>query len=382
MVSVLMVLSSVALADGHETWEGAAESSLSAYSLDGTLLIQGGSGEAARVKSWPCAEVRVAVREYLRGSLDDPDDEERSWRFMSYHNLTAEQALELIDATGVDASVSEIVFCTAITTDVWLPATSREIDLIVDPGRIIRVEVDGEVPTCEHGQVLMVSGTRWYGEDGWTGGRGTNWTEDFLSGPGLTVRGEFAFVCLTIFDGPVDAVDVASKVPSSQVHHNPLVRGLTGLETWLWYDFSQPNAATIGPLTASVDALGTTWNLQAFAWVDRVMWAPECESDCVFRGMEAAFDGSGFSEYVLDLPDSRDGPAASYDGGAGVEGEAPAEHLYLRKGTHVVSTATVWRGFAQLVGNGWVGAPFYYDPVVRSDAVDYEVAEVIGILTG
>ena len=65
-----------------------------------------------------------------------------------------------------------------------------------------------------------------------------------------------------------------------------------------------------------------------------------------------------------------------YDGGLDQEGSAAAEHFYRTKGDYVVSTSTVWRGIYS-----FLGVTYYYEPVVVSSALPYQVVEVRSVIT-
>ena len=173
---------------------------------------------------------------------------------------------------------------------------------------------------------------------------------------------------------PADFAHVTELVPSTQDNLNPRVTGLTGLATWLWYDFSQPDTHLL-ETQVSVAARGTTWTLDMVAWVDEVWWDIDCQAACDYHGARAAFDESAI-DYVLDLPDTLEQPAPDYDGGEEGDGQAAAEHLYRTKGDYIVSTATVWRGVYT-----FLGVTYYYDQVVVTTARPYQVVEVRSIIT-
>ena len=158
--------------------------------------------------------------------------------------------------------------------------------------------------------------------------------------------------CMEIVPGdPADFAHVTELVPSTQDNLNPRVTGLTGLATWLWYDFSQPDTHLL-ETQVSVAARGTTWTLDMVAWVDEVWWDIDCQAACDYHGARAAFDESAI-DYVLDLPDTLEQPVPDYDGGEEGDGQAAAEHLYRTKGDYIVSTATVWRGVLSTSTNTW-----------------------------
>jgi hypothetical protein len=154
------------------------------------------------------------------------------------------------------------------------------------------------------------------------------------------------------------------------------VVGLTGLETWYWYDFSAPTSSAI-TVTALVDSLGSEWAITATAWVDQVWWEPACEADCSWRGMLVNWSGAAFNDgLVLDLPDTMWAPAPVYDGGSGTEEGHAAGYIYETKGDYTMATATVWRGFSTFNG---IDAP--YDPVLVVDSVPFTVCELLGVIT-
>ena len=259
-------------------------------------------------------------------------------------------------------------FCLDVHIDGWLSTTDSLIELVEDGHELIQVNVDGDDINCEYGDVSVVQSTYYFWGGSWVWLRGINWVEN-PSG-GILVSGDLNFRCLEIFENFTDVAQITEAVPTTQTNVNPLFDGLTGLDTWLWYDFSQLTSRELGPYTVAISSRGQTWTLTTFAWVDKVMWDVDCVSACTFRGMLTEIDQTKF-DYVLDLNDTEVRPATIYDGGAGTDDGAVAKHLYETKGDYVISTATVWRGYYE--HNGF---RVNYDPVVVADQRDYTVIEI------
>ncbi len=259
--------------------------------------------------------------------------------------------------------------------DGYKPATRWLVDAIDNPGPIVVITAEGET-TCDYGEVLISDAFYYFSPfgDGWISGFGKNWEEVFGLVEGFEVRGEVELFCLEIVDETHDAVNVSSAVPTVQVNHDPLAEGLTGIDTWLWYDFTRPGAISELTLSESIDAYGRLWTLDAFAWIDWIGWDVDCLVDCNYRGMLIDFDTSGI-DHTIDFADTTHSPAPRYDGGNNAEGEAAATHVYEAKGDFDLSTITVWRGY--YVFNGLTTL---YDPVVVADSVLYDVVEIRSVL--
>jgi hypothetical protein len=239
------------------------------------------------------------------------------------------------------------------------------------------VEVTAEGPTqCSSRQVLIASASYYwnYYEDRWDYSFGTDWAESYWNDSSITADMVLRCVDIVEPENP-DFADVAADVPSAQVNYNPLVIGLTGLDTWLWYEFTTPNTYSLGPKTVTVNAYGKDWTLTANAWVDAIHWDVDCENQCDFRGSVAEWDDSDM-DLTYDFPDTPGEIAASYEGGGPSDDDALAKHLYEEKGMYTVATATVWRGYYVSLG-----VPYLYDPVVVVTSRPYEVQEIRGVLT-
>ena len=268
-------------------------------------------------------------------------------------------------------------FCSTLQDNGWLAVPASIVNLITDPNDLIRIESSGDT-TCEFGQLLLGSasyGYRWdTGE--WVYGFGTGW-RDVYDNFDSSVSSNIDLACVELFE-PSDISRVSEATPDTQVNVNPAARGLTQLDHWLWYDFTDPATYEVGPLTTSVDALGFTWTLETTAWVDQVMWDVDCVSACSYRGMAAGFDTSGY-DYTLDLPDTETAPAERYDGGAESAVDAAFAHVYTELGDVTVSAATVWRGTYVITDNlrfGSASFPVAYDPVVIANTHTMPVVSI------
>jgi hypothetical protein len=279
------------------------------------------------------------------------------------------------DTAHLDAPIAW--FCSTLQEDGWLAVPASIVNLITDPTDLIRIESSGET-TCEFGELLLGSasyGYRWDTSE-WVYGFGTDWRDVYDNFDG-SVSSNIDLACVELFE-PSDIARVSEATPDTQVNVNPALRGLTQLDHWLWYDFSDPDSYQIGPLTTSVSALGFTWTLETSAWVDQVMWDMDCVSACDFRGMAADFSTAGY-EYALDLPDTETAPADSYDGGTESADGAAFAHVYTRLGDVTVSAATVWRGTYVITDNlrfGSASFPVVYDPVVVANTHSMPVVSI------
>jgi len=180
---------------------------------------------------------------------------------------------------------------------------------------------------------------------------------------------DIEFRCLDIFDPDTDIAEVVEAVPATQVNVNPSIKGLTGLDTWLWYDFATPTASQIGPYTATTwSAHGESWTITTFAWIDQVMWDIDCVSACDYHGTAAGFNATGY-EYILDFPDTQAHPAADYNGGTEADNQAAFEHIYNHIGDTTISTAAQWRGWYHVTTtDGDQTARGVYPPVIAAQS--------------
>jgi len=354
------------------------ESTLDAWAMNAELMVSGSAGDAQEVAGAPCAAIHEAIDDYLPPSSENaavPEWVDFPWAEEIWHtNLTAEMIESLIEMYGWQ--YIDIVRCTSLYTDGWLQANEAALNLAGNPsGPLVEVTVDG--PTqCSSRQVLIASASYYwdYLQGRWAYDFGTDWTESYFGG--YTATADLAFRCIDIVEPEdPDFADVAADVPSAQVNYNPLVVGLTGLDTWLWYEFTAPNTYSLGPKTVTVNAYGKDWTLTANAWVDAIHWDIDCETQCDFRASVAEWDDSGM-DLSYDFPDTAGEIAAFYDGGGPSNDDALAIHLYEEKGMYTVATATVWRGYYVSLG-----VPYLYDPVVVVTSRPYEVQEIRGVLT-
>ncbi|CAN5440463.1 hypothetical protein BH24ACT7_BH24ACT7_23530 [soil metagenome] len=299
-----------------------------------------------------------------------------------HQDITASQVAMVnlwSEATGDGAILdeSEARFCSTLQIDGWLAVPASIVNLITNPSDLVTIGSSGST-TCDFGELLLGSasyGYRW-DSDEWVYGFGTDWYDVYDNFDG-TVSSNIDLACATLFE-PSDIAQVAEATPDTQVNVNPALKGLTQLDHWLWYDFSDPSTYQIGPLTASVNALGFTWNIETNAWVDQVMWDVDCANACAYRGMAAGFATAGY-EYVLDQPDTELAPAEVYDGGIEADGEAAFEHIYTQLGDVTISTAAVWRGTYIVTNNlrfGSASFPVLYDPVVVANTHSMPVVAV------
>lgn len=346
--------------DGH-SWQGAAG------------FARGGSSEATRNAALNCADVYKTLSSYLAPTAG----EEPQRAPVLAPGLSESEIDSLLGWSGWDHSELETVRCLDVNRG-WLAASGAIVRIAQGDGVAVDV-VDGNVD-CDPGELLFASAHYyWDNVSGtWAFGYGTNDAKVTTNVTLLEITGNITFVCAPIFDPTADVADFASTAPSVQVNHNPLVVGLTGLDTWFWYDFALPDAySQLSDDSVSVTAYGKTFTLDARIWMDGIEWDIDCVADCGYRGAKAGWDPTGFDHgLTLDFPDTAREPAAVYDGGDDTEDDAAGTWVYEEKGTYTLSTATHWRGL-------WTfnGLTYTYPPVVISDERDYVVEEIRGVLT-
>ncbi len=354
--------------------EGSSE--LNPWTLEGELMAEGGAGVVVPRSVLPCPDIHAEIDNY-----NEPRPPVPGMPPEDVINLTwplSSNEVDLLYAwTDEDWTWRQISDCTTMHHDGYKPATVALVNLIDNPGPIIKITAEGET-TCDYGEVLISDAFYYfspYGDD-WISGFGKNWEEVFHLAPGFEVHGEVTLHCLEIVGEEYDVVNVGDAVPTVQVNHDPLAEGLTGIDTWLWYDFDRPGATSELNLSGSIDAYGRLWTLDAFAWIDWIGWDVDCEANCSYRGMMTGYDTSGI-DHTLDFDDTTHTPAPIYYGGTNAEGESAATHIYEVKGDFNLSTVTVWRGY--YVFNGLTTL---YDPVVVADSVAYNVIEIRSVLGG
>lgn len=179
--------------------------------------------------------------------------------------------------------------------------------------------------------------------------------------------------CLAIFPGDEASRNFEEALPAAELTIVPEAIGVTGLDTKLWYDFSDPDRALVGPMTVSLNHRGTDWLLTAYAWVDEVGW------DLDF---DASSDGDAVWDESIDFPDTGWLPAADSEYAAmGGSLEEPARiYVYEEKDHYTIATGVTWRGYyivEEISGLGW-GFTEQYDPVTRWTILPYQVDEIVG----
>ena len=175
------------------------------------------------------------------------------------------------------------------------------------------------------------------------------------------------YVCLEIFPDTFDKANFTEIIGDPGLDKSPHVSGLTGLETWVWHDFSQPEAAVMSR-TFTAQLGNTPFEMVATVWVDQIRWD---------------FDGDRAWDVVIDPADTENEPASlpdyiSVGGTDDADGNA-GSFMFLRKGVYPVTIEVEWRGMYEFVefpaNNG------FYDPVIVTTTEDYRVCEVVGVLT-
>ncbi len=373
---VFLAISAVPLAG--QALEVYGESDLSAWAMDADLMVSGTADDAERLANAPCGVIHASIDDYLPPSSENantPGWVDFPWSEDIWHmNLTPAMVASLVEMFGW--LPGDIQKCTQMHVDGWLQANEYALTLAGNPNNPL-IEVTAEGPMqCSNRQALIASASYYwdYTQGRWDYFYGTTWAEDYWGGYSITA--DMVLRCVEIVE-PTDPdfADVAADVPNAQVNYNPLVVGLTGLDTWLWYEFTTPNTYSLGPKTVSVSAYGREWTLTAHAWIDAIHWDLDCESQCDFRGPITEWDDSGV-DLTYDFADTAGQIATVYDGGGPSDDDALAVHLYEEKGDYTVATATVWRGYYTSLG-----VPYLYDPVVVVTSRPYLVQEIRGVLT-
>jgi hypothetical protein len=177
--------------------------------------------------------------------------------------------------------------------------------------------------------------------------------------------------CVTVIMDDSDTDGFRAFFPDPEFAKSPQVRGLTGLDTWVWYDFSDPSSHLLTRTsTAGLGPLSIT--LESEMWVDFVEWD---------------LDGDGAPDATLDLPDTYTEPATHADyvtsGGTQELGIAGETFIYETPGVYGASTSVTWRGVYRvvLITDGvatatYDGSPNLYNPVTLDVTEPYEVISV------
>ena len=201
--------------------------------------------------------------------------------------------------------------------------------------------------------------------------------------------------CVEIFDDePGDFVNLLDLTPDPVFTSNPATRGVAGMETWLWYDATDPANREAGPLTGTITAKGIDWTGTAWAWVHSVDW--DLDYDPVFgeppnypptwstasNCQEPVPPWWGYFDEGITFPDSCIGPAELADAIAagGSEGElsAAAIYMYEENKSNEVLTGVTWRGVWVDEFGGW----HYYTPVMKYEIIGYPIDEIVSRITG
>ncbi len=221
---------------------------------------------------------------------------------------------------------------------------------------------------CDPGSIFAVRGTR-----EWVPGDPFAPPGEFVfSGvTGSVVVDEVVFnTCLEVFDPDDDIADVAAAVPAPGFGKSPEIVGLTGLDTWLWHDFSDPASHYLEVDTVVTTIRGLPLTIEARAWVDEVRWD---------------MDGDGEWDVGVDIPEPVWHEPPSHEvyldaGGSNSEADAAAMFLYETKGEYVVSVGVVWHGVYTVTVPDF-GGIYRYPAVTRVETFPYRVCEIRGVLT-
>jgi hypothetical protein len=148
---------------------------------------------------------------------------------------------------------------------------------------------------------------------------------------------------------------VSRQLPLPVLAINPHVEGLTGLDTWLWYE--DDGASALMPINVNgqtrpglqVTATAGPFSITAEAWIIEYRW-----------------DMGDGGRYASNSPGSEDHPAAT--------------HLYEVKGNYTVQVETVWTGTYTWTASGTTGSGDL-GSVVRRSEHPYTVVEARAVLT-
>lgn len=221
---------------------------------------------------------------------------------------------------------------------------------------------------CEAGSIFAVRGTR-----------------EWIPGDPFDPPGQFAFsgltgsevvdevvfnTCLEVFDPDDDVADVANTVPAPSFGKSPEIVGLTGLDTWLWHDFSDPASHYLEVDTIVTTIRNLPLTIEARAWVDEVVWD---------------MDGDGDWDAGVDIPEPLWYEPPSHEvyveaGGSNSAEDAAAVFLYETKGEYLVSVGVVWHGVYTVTVPAF-GGIYRYPAVTRVETFPYRVCEIRGVLT-
>jgi hypothetical protein len=235
-------------------------------------------------------------------------------------------------------------------------------------GRSARLVADPPGEPCPYGSAKAVAGYYYYDLDARSfrflssadydryrreGGDAGMWPTEHL--------------CLDLFAGAVDRASFVEVVEKPRFLRSPDPIGLTGVDTWLWYDFGTPESHTI-TRSFTVDADGLALGVEATIWVDSVRWD---------------MDGDGGWDVTLDVPDGPLAAASAEEyrtaGGSEDEEANAGAYLYETKATYPVTVEVRWRGIYEYVG--YPGNRGFYEPVTAASTTEYQVCEVVAVRT-
>lgn len=149
-----------------------------------------------------------------------------------------------------------------------------------------------------------------------------------------------AGVYVSLVPNPADIFRL-EPIPPPGIGLNPARKGLTGLDTWGWYE---------GPQTVTVTVSLRGYRVTAIAHPTGYQWA----------------FGDGATE-TTESPGSPASPAVN--------------HMYQTKGEYSVSLAVAWSGSYTFAGHGVSGGGSL-GSVSISNSTSYPVEEVRSVLTG
>lgn len=161
--------------------------------------------------------------------------------------------------------------------------------------------------------------------------------------------------CVSPLDGVDLAAEILRRAPEGTPVRNPLTDGLTGLDTWLWYD----GGTEIPPFILTVDDPGSGIGLEVEAW-------------------------ARLETFTWDMGDGTVVTTATPGSDADLPRSAAATHRYERKGDYTITFTAAWNGtyrWRQVPGGAWSGPiPFAGNPATISSSTPYHVSEIRAIL--
>ena len=276
-------------------------------------------------------------------------------------------------------------------TAAGVPCTGTGV-LPAPPGGFVGIDLDDDPPPeadpCPDSGSLPFSAALWMWVPGWhedapSPAGGIYKVYDYGAGTfvfewiPIVIGFELPTECLMIFPGDSASSRFAEFLPAATLDVLPSGPGFTGLETLLWYQLDDPNRYQVGPVTVSASAAGAEFVLTGWAWIDAVGW------DMAYEGS----DGAGAVWDVwLDFPDDLWSPATAAEyAELGGGPDTPAHGwVYETKDFYTIATGVSWRGFYQvssIAGLTWEFTELY-DPVTTWTTTGYRVDEIVGRVGG